>query len=933
MTPWQRQLAHIGQGLGLALIIGLGTLGTATAQTSVGGIDANDILPPDQAFKVSAKTAPDGTVSLTWNIADGYYLYRKRFALSPKTPNLELGTAHFPAGKMKDDEFFGPMEIYRGTFVVPIDIQRLPASLSTNSRLAIVARMQGCADMGICFPPNEAQVSFAAAAVRVAGQAALDNAAPMLRAATANTTAANGGNDLFARIGSPSTTGATIGQGFQPQSSTANPLAAPTGEALASEALASALQNAIGDDGQKFLAPDQAFIPSVRRLDDDTVQVRFDIAQDYYLYRAKLTFAVHTEASSSKGLITPTAGAPQALAKPPAGAGAPAAITLANIDLPAGEVKDDDYFGRVETYRNVLQSTLRVGARKEPSAQDSAYATVAASTFNVAPGPANAAANSHGPLVLTLGYQGCADAGLCYPPIVKKLVIPPAPGRAPDQAPDKPPVALTVAGAGSSTSGGASNGLTVSATAAPSVVMASAGVSSSALGQDSAYSGELSETDRIVATLSGGNIWLIVGAFYVFGLLLAFTPCVLPMVPILSSILVGNGDAQGTRSSQSLFLLSLVYVLAMALTYAAAGVITAYFGENLQILFQHPVALISFSIIFVALAAAMFGLYELQLPNAWQSKLASLSSRQAGGSYVGSGVMGFFSALIVGPCVAAPLAGALFYIGKTGDTALGGIALFTLALGMGTPLLIIGASAGSLLPRVGPWMETIKCVFGFVLLGVAIYLLERIIPAPASLGLWALLLIVGAVYMGALDALDGTATGWQRLWKGTGLGVLIYGVLLVIGAASGGNDVFRPLAGVSAGTSTATHEMAFQPVKGPQGLRVALERARTDGRPSMLDYYADWCVSCKELEKYTFTDAAVQKALTGVQLLRTDVTANDDEDSALLKQFGLFGPPAILFFDAQGNELRAFRVIGYMDATAFEAHAQRALNVSALAQK
>ncbi|MGK0169486.1 MAG: thiol:disulfide interchange protein DsbD, partial [Gammaproteobacteria bacterium] len=445
MTQWQRQLARIGQLLGLALIIGLGSLSTATAQTSVGGIDPNDLLSPDQAFKVSAQTASNGTVSLTWDIADGYYLYRKRFALSPKTPDLELGTAHFPAGKMKDDEFFGPMEIYRGAVVVPLDIQRIPAPLPTNNRLTIVARMQGCADMGICFPPNEAQVSFAAAAVRVAGKAVFENTTSLAFAATANTVPVNGGNNLLAQVDTRPITG----QGLLPQSSAANPLATP-----ARETLASALQNAMGDGGQKFLAPDQAFIPSVQRLDDDTVQVRFDIAQDYYLYKEKLTFAVHSETSSSKGLIAPTTGALQALAKPPAGAGAPAAITLATINLPAGEIKDDDYFGRVETYRNVIQTSLGLGVRKEPSAQHAAYATVAASTLNVAP----ESAHSRGPLVLTLGYQGCADAGLCYPPIVKKLVIPPAP----DPAPDKPPAALTVIGANSSTSGG----LTVSATAA-----------------------------------------------------------------------------------------------------------------------------------------------------------------------------------------------------------------------------------------------------------------------------------------------------------------------------------------------------------------------------------------------------------------------------------------------------------------------------------
>jgi thiol:disulfide interchange protein DsbD len=402
------------------------------------------------------------------------------------------------------------------------------------------------------------------------------------------------------------------------------------------------------------------------------------------------------------------------------------------------------------------------------------------------------------------------------------------------------------------------------------------------------------------------------------------------MIPIISSIVVGQGEQTSTRSA---FFMSLAYVLAMALTYTAAGVIAGVSGANLQAAFQNPWIIGVFSLVFVALAFSMFGFYELQLPSRLQSKLTEMSNRQAGGTIAGSAVMGFLSALIVGPCVAAPLAGALIYISQSGDATLGGIALFALSMGMGTPLLLIGTSAGKLLPRVGGWMNAIKAVFGVLLLGLAIWMLERVLPASITMLLWSILLIVSAVYLGALQRTEPDATGWKKLWQGTGLVLLVYGVLIMIGAFSGGRDVLQPLqaTGFTGGRETQAapipdHALPFQQVKGLDGLNNALSRASANNQSVMLDFYADWCVSCKEMEKYTFSDPGVQAALENVMLLQTDVTPNDQQDKKLMKQFGLFGPPSILFFDKGGNEKSQHRVVGFMDAEEFRAHVMRTLN-------
>ncbi|MCG5515148.1 MULTISPECIES: protein-disulfide reductase DsbD [unclassified Ectothiorhodospira] len=431
--------------------------------------------------------------------------------------------------------------------------------------------------------------------------------------------------------------------------------------------------------------------------------------------------------------------------------------------------------------------------------------------------------------------------------------------------------------------------------------------------------GPISEQDRVAGQLADGRVWLVALAFFGFGLLLTFTPCVFPMIPILSNIILGQKDL----TTRKAFLISLVFVLAMALTYTVAGVIAGLAGANLQAAFQNPWIIGGFVAIFIALALSMFGFFELQMPASIQTRLSAVSNQQQGGTLVGAGIMGFLSALIVGPCVTAPLVGALLYISQTGDTFLGGLALFSLSMGMGLPLLILGTSAGKLLPRAGAWMDTVKAVFGVLLLGMGIWLLERVMPAQVTMLLWSALLIVSAVYMGALTSLPDAARGWRALWKGLGLVILVYGVILMIGAASGGKDVLRPLSGLALSGGSAASEQAslsFRPVESLSDLERELEAARESGQPVVLDFYADWCVDCVRMERTTFQAPDVVAALSGARLLKADVTGNTPEHRELMRHFELFGPPAMIFFNAEGEERRAYRMMGYKAAEPFLEH-------------
>ncbi|MBL8392386.1 MAG: protein-disulfide reductase DsbD [Candidatus Accumulibacter sp.] len=562
---------------------------------------------------------------------------------------------------------------------------------------------------------------------------------------------------------------------------------------------------------EEFLDPAVAFKPSVRALDGQTLEVRFSIAKGYYLYRDKFRFAAE-----------------------------PATIDLGTPLLPPGKEKHDETFGRVEVFYD--QVLIRLPVER------------------VSSGPL--------PLTLRVTSQGCADAGICYPPQQHTLAV---------ELPDPAAVGAVAAPAAAGTAG--------------------------------------DESGRIAQLFRHAGFWLLIGSFFGFGLLLSLTPCIFPMIPILSGIIVGAGrDGHGVSHARG-FLLSLAYVLGMALTYAAAGVAAGLTGTLLATTLQNPWVLGAFAAVFVLLSLSMFGFYELQLPTFLQSRVSEEASHIRGGSLPGVAAMGALSALIVGPCVAAPLAGALLYIGQSGDALLGGAALFSLALGMGAPLLVVGASAGTLLPKSGPWMEAVKKAFGVILLATAVWLVSPVIPPVLQMLAWALLLIVPAIYLHALDPLPPHAKGWQRFWKGIGIVMLLFGAAMLLGTLAGSRDPLQPLSVLrsSAASSDARH-LPFVRVHTVEELDIRLASA---GRPVLLDFYADWCVSCKEMERFTFGDPRVQARLAGWTLLQADVTANSAADQALLQRFKLYGPPGIIFFDRHGREVSGIRVVGFQSADEF----------------
>ncbi|KQV79534.1 protein-disulfide reductase [Massilia sp. Root351] len=477
-----------------------------------------------------------------------------------------------------------------------------------------------------------------------------------------------------------------------------------------------------------------------------------------------------------------------------------------------------------------------------------------------------------GPFTLLATSQGCSDKGLCY-------------------SPQEAQVKLVGAG-------GSGAAMSLPGAAGPGAALA---------GVDAAGAGGVSELGKIEAALQGGRLLVILPLFALLGLGLAFTPCVLPMVPILSSIIVG----EGARSSRGRgLLLSLTYALGMAIVYTALGVAAGLIGEGLAAALQNPWVLGAFGLLMVALSLSMFGLYELQVPAGLQSRLSTVSSRQSSGKLAGVFAMGAISALIVGPCVAAPLAGALVYISQTRDVVIGGGALFAMAVGMSVPLVLVGVSAGTLLPRAGGWMDNVKKFFGVLLLAMALWLVSPVLPAWVAMLGFALLGIGYGVYLLTAGSRGRAGTGW--LGKAAAVVFILLGAVQLVGAATGGRDVLAPLAHLGRGGEQPVH---FQRVKTVAQLDAAL--AQTGGKTAMLDFYADWCVSCKEMEKLTFVDPAVKAKLANTVLLQVDVTANDEDDKAMLKRFKLFGPPGIILFNPQGQEIPDSRVVGFQNAETF----------------
>lgn len=416
----------------------------------------------------------------------------------------------------------------------------------------------------------------------------------------------------------------------------------------------------------------------------------------------------------------------------------------------------------------------------------------------------------------------------------------------------------------------------------------------------------INETDSIANSLKEKNLLLVLVTFFGFGLLLSLTPCVFPMIPILSSIIVGASKNETMTASRGFFL-SLVYVLSMSVAYTIAGVIAGIFGANLQVALQNPYVLVIFALIFVALAFSMFGYFEIRLPQAIQNRVNKTTDGKEKQGILGIAIMGFLSALIVGPCVAPPLAGALVYIGQTGDAILGGLALFVMSLGMGVPLLLIGLGAGKFMPKPGGWMESITKIFGIVMLGVAIWLLDRVLDATIIIYLWALLLLGSAIYLKIYQHI---------LTQLITVVIFILGVVLFVGAISGATNPLNPLEKFTSSkmTQVSDEKLIFKKVKNIQELELAIKNSN---KPVMLDFWASWCVSCKELEEITFQDEQVINKLQEFTLLKADVTENNDEDKALQKKFGVVGPPALIFWDKDKNEIQASRIIGYKNPKDF----------------
>lgn len=819
-------------------------------------VDEKDLLPVDEAFAVSAQSPAPDRIAISWKVAKGYYLYRHRISVKSDA-GFAAQALQLPKGKAYRDQFFGDVETYHQDVAATLPGQAKAAS----TRLTI--KYQGCADAGVCYPPQTRTLEVALAAPPAASAAAAD---PVPAAAPLASFGARGGAS-------------------NPLLGGASPLSAPSAGAGAGA----------GTDALP-LPPEQAFGFEAIAKDGDTLLLRFTPARGYYLYRDK------TSLKTDRADIA--AGKPR---------------------WPRGTAHRDEHFGDVTVFFDQIDVPLPL-LRKTAEA---------------------------GKVVLTAGFQGCQTDGICYPPMTRRISVDLPRGTVTADAAASATAAAATAAANSagaipagSTSAGApadaatpsaADGAASTAATVPSAATETgAGAASAATDADTgaappaaapdtpadtpAGAAPQAEDSLLAASLAGPNRYFALLTFFGFGLLLAFTPCVLPMIPILSGLIVGRGPGLGARRA---FALSLVYVLASAVVFTIAGVVAGLVGANLQIAFQTPWVIVLFALLFVALALSSFGLFELQLPHKLRSLVGEVSDRQRSGSWTGVAVMGALSALIVGPCVAPPLAAAVLYIGQTRDPVFGGAALFFLAMGMGAPLLAFGVAAGKGLPTSGPWMVGVQRVFGLVFLGMAAWMLSRILPGPVSLALYGAVLLGAAVLvaLGGGDARHGF--GLRALAWVAALLFGVAGAAQLFGALAGGHDPLQPLAGLRGGAAARPAELPFRKIKSNADLDREIAAAQAAGTPLMLDFYADWCVACKEMEKYTFPEPAVHKALEGFVLLKADVTANDETDQALMKRLGVIGPPMTIYY-AHGVERRELRLVGFEKADAFAARAERA---------
>ncbi len=576
----------------------------------------------------------------------------------------------------------------------------------------------------------------------------------------------------------------------------------------------------------EFLKVEQAFSFNFYQQNNQ-LEISFDIAPGYYLYRHQFKF---------KGKN----------------------INFTPVELPVGIDHEDEFFGIQKVFTEHLSFIINL----EQVSNDGS---------------------------IKITYQGCAEKGLCYPPTSKVVEL---------------------------------SNITVVQVSSANTSVKSPLFSASENDNNLLQQGimQKSEQHQLADMLKQESLLLTLIAFFVGGLLLSFTPCVFPMYPILTGIIVGQSKNGEPLTTKKAFTLSFVYVQGMAVTYTLLGIVVALAGAKFQAVFQHPIVLISLSVLFIFLALSMFGLFNLALPASWQNKLNAMSNQQKGGSYAGVLMMGVISGLVASPCTTAPLTGALLYISQTGDVVLGASALYALSLGMGLPLLVLGSSGGKLLPKAGAWMNIIKNIFGLLLLAVPIFLLERFIPEVASQALWALLILASASYFYVANQ-NHAAIQKSQQEKGFwfGLRSLVIFLMLFFGA----NMAYQLVFPNSNTIISSEQHASFKQVTSLAQLENEVSNANIQGKTVMVDLYADWCIACKEFEKYTFVDAQVQQALSNSVWLQIDMTDFDSPDNAeLVQHYTILGLPSILFFDLQGNELTKQRITGFVGANEFSAHVQ-----------
>lgn len=755
---------------------------------------ADDLLKPDDAFSAFLSSNSPDKIQVIWDIADGYYMYRKRFSFESDTPGITLGTPIFPKGKIKEDPGFGKVEVYRNQMLAEIPVIR---TKEASSKLLLKTKSQGCADIGVCYPPQKKTLTLKLAAVEI------EETTPIA--------------------------------------------ASPTKKAfnLAKELGITGL-----NDANAPLPPDEAFAYDISATNKQILNARWNITEGHYLYQNKIKFS---------------------LVNPPEG------VSIGKPVLPKGKEEHDQYFGDIVIYNKDFDVKIPLVGKADS-------------------------------VTIKASYQGCSKlTGICYPPQNKIQTI-------------------NIAAADDVATSPANNSAQeVATTPEPSTVSDTDTIT---LSNSQKISTGNSFLDN---SLNSNNLWSIFFAALGAGLLLAFTACMYPMIPILSSIIVGQGEEVSMWKGLTL---SSVYVLALAVTFGIVGAITASVagGIGVQAYFQNPWVLSAFALLFVVLAFSMFGFYDIQVPAALQNKLSSLSNNQKGGSLIGVAAMGSLSALIVGPCGGPVLAAMLGYAAASSSMVNGFAALFALGLGMGLPLLVVGAGGGKLLPKAGNWMSVVKAAAGVILLAVALIILERmpnIFPPGFTMFLWSLLLIVGGIYLGAFNSLKEGASGWMTLWKGFGVAAVLYGAIVMFGGQMGGQTVTDPLYGIQSGASSSVpsqggggslEHVVFKRIKSTEDLKKEILLAKQQGKAVMLDFYADWCLYCKTYERYVFPDPAVRKYLDNMVLLQSDVTAMDKVDESLMKVLGVSLPPAIIFFDEKGKEIPLSRILGDMKPKEFADH-------------